>query len=403
MAKNSFLEWDTTASSNTDIAGIGIQGSNAVQNFDDALRTCMAQARSGIDGKMVYVNKTANYTALANDNNAFFDVSATSVTISLTAAATLAANWHCWIWANGYDVIIDPNSTELINGAATLTIKNGALALIQCTGSAFKAASLDLSSKLDTIQPLFTIASATTTDLSTVTTIEGTITGTTTITGLGTVAAGTFRSVYFAASLTLTHNATSLILPTGANIQTVAGDSATFISLGSGNWRCLRYLPTTFLQLGTAVASTSGTSHDFVTTKTGVKRLTVMFNGVSTTGTSPVIAQIGAGSVQATGYSGTYLQATGASAAVALAGATGLNVSHPTAAPAAYSGQMVLTLLNPSTNLWTMTCAVGDTVNTRTEHSTGLVTLSGAIDRVRVTTIGGADTFDAGSLNVIWE
>lgn len=155
--------------------------------------------------------------------------------------------------------------------------------------------------------------------------------------------------------------------------------------------------------IGTAQASTSGTSLDFTTTKTGVKRLTVIFNGVSTTGTSPLIAQIGSASIQTTGYSGTYLQATTGTAAAALAGATGLNIAHPTAAPAGYTGQMFLTLLNPATNLWVMTCAVGDTVNTRTEHSTGLVTLSGAIDRVRVTTIGGSDTFDAGSINVTWE
>lgn len=243
MAKNVFLDWDTTASNNTDVAGTGIQGSNAVQNFDDALRSCMAQLRSGVDGKMSYINKTANYTALANDNNAFFDISATSVTISLTAAATLAVNWHCWIWANGFDVIIDPNASELINGAATLTVKNGALALIQCTGSAFKAATIDLSTKLDTVQPQATIASATTTDLSTVTSIEVSVTGTTTITGLGTATAGTMRNVSFAGALTLTHNATSLILPTGANITTAAGDYAYFLSLGSGNWRCLSYLP----------------------------------------------------------------------------------------------------------------------------------------------------------------
>jgi len=82
------------------------------------------------------------------------------------------------------------------------------------------------------------IASATTTDIGAATGNSPDVTGTTTITGLGTVQAGTVRNVRFTGILTLTHNGTSLILPTGANITTAAGDTATFISLGSGNWYC---------------------------------------------------------------------------------------------------------------------------------------------------------------------
>lgn len=68
------------------------------------------------------------------------------------------------------------------------------------------------------------------------------ITGTTTITALGTAQAGAERTVTFTGILTLTHNATSLILPTGANITTAAGDVARFVSEGSGNWRCVSYM-----------------------------------------------------------------------------------------------------------------------------------------------------------------
>lgn len=85
------------------------------------------------------------------------------------------------------------------------------------------------------------IASATTTDIGAATGNFVDITGTTTITGLGTVQAGTHRWVKFSGALTLTHNATSLILPGGASITTAAGDTALFVSLGSGNWRCLFY------------------------------------------------------------------------------------------------------------------------------------------------------------------
>jgi hypothetical protein len=85
------------------------------------------------------------------------------------------------------------------------------------------------------------IASATTTDLGAVAGLAHDITGTTTITGLGTVAAGIWKIIKFEGALTLTHNATSLILPGGANITTADGDVGIFVSEGSGNWRCVSY------------------------------------------------------------------------------------------------------------------------------------------------------------------
>lgn len=65
-----------------------------------------------------------------------------------------------------------------------------------------------------------------------------TITGTTGITGFDSIASGAVRTLVFAGAVTLTHNATSLILPKGADITTAAGDVLQFTSLGGGNWRC---------------------------------------------------------------------------------------------------------------------------------------------------------------------
>lgn len=89
--------------------------------------------------------------------------------------------------------------------------------------------------------PLTTIASAATVNLAAATSNTVNISGTTTITGFGTFAAGATRRLIFQGALTLTHNATSLILPGGANITTAAGDAAEFVSLGSGNWKCFSY------------------------------------------------------------------------------------------------------------------------------------------------------------------
>lgn len=95
------------------------------------------------------------------------------------------------------------------------------------------------------------IASATTTDIGAATGNYVVVTGTTTITGFGTVQAGTVRIVEFSGAGTLTHNATSLILPGGANITRAAGDVGVFVSEGSGNWRCAAYTKAD----GTAVAA----------------------------------------------------------------------------------------------------------------------------------------------------
>jgi hypothetical protein len=87
------------------------------------------------------------------------------------------------------------------------------------------------------------LASASTTNIGAQQSDNVRITGTTTITSFGTIASGVTRQLRFAAALTLTHNATSLILPGGANIITAAGDTATAVSLGSGNWVVTDFMP----------------------------------------------------------------------------------------------------------------------------------------------------------------
>jgi hypothetical protein len=97
-----------------------------------------AQTALSLDNKVVYAAKAGNYTALAADNNAVHRYTATA-TVTLTAAATLAANWHYTVIADGADVTIDPNGAETINGAGTLVIQNGRSAFIICSGAAFFA------------------------------------------------------------------------------------------------------------------------------------------------------------------------------------------------------------------------------------------------------------------------
>jgi len=95
-----------------------------------------AQTSLSLDNKVVYSAKSANYTALATDNNAVLRFTA-AATLSLTAVATLGANWHVTVIADGGDVTIDPNASETIDGATTVVIPNGYSALVVSNGSAF--------------------------------------------------------------------------------------------------------------------------------------------------------------------------------------------------------------------------------------------------------------------------
>ena len=103
------------------------------------------------------------------------------------------------------------------------------------------------------------VASATTTDLGAVASNFARITGTTTITSLGTAAAGVWRDVTFDGALTLTHNATTLIIPGGANITTAQNDRMRVRSLGSGNWTVLSYVKASGAPL---VVATAAQTHD---------------------------------------------------------------------------------------------------------------------------------------------
>jgi len=106
------------------------------------------------------------------------------------------------------------------------------------------------------------------------------ITGTTTITGFGTSAAGTWKLVRFTGALTLTHNATKLILPGGANITTAAGDTLIAASLGSGNWVVLVYQPASGMPAAVAAALkilAVQTSYDTSTAPGSVVKVTAGF------------------------------------------------------------------------------------------------------------------------------
>lgn len=126
------------------------------------------------------------------------------------------------------------------------------------------------------------MASAATVNLANATGDFVNITGTTTITALGTVPAGAERNLVFAGVLTLTHNATSLILPGNANIVTAAGDVATVRSLGSGNWNCVNYVRGSGMPVPVATQAQAQAGTDNATVMTPLRVTQAISNTVST-------------------------------------------------------------------------------------------------------------------------
>ena len=150
------------------------------------------------------------------------------------------------------------------------------------------------------------------------------------------------------------------------------------------------------LKSGTAQASTSGTSIDFTNIPSWVKRITVMFSGVSTNGTSLKLCQLGAGSVTTSGYSNLSYNTTGAYNSAT----SGFSI-YLISASDAMGGNMVFTSLG--SNIWVASGTFGNGQGTQMAITAGSVTLSGTLDRVRITTVNGTDTFDAGSINILYE
>lgn len=150
-----------------------------------------------------------------------------------------------------------------------------------------------------------------------------------------------------------------------------------------------------------SIMSTSGTAIDFTGIPSWVKRITIMLNGVSTTGTSVLIAQLGSGSFTTSGY---YSSNTGYSS-------TGVAGTTTTTGIALDGG------LNDPNNLLTGTCVINNLYSTAwiatsctqkdsaavQSTGNGKVQLAGVLDRVRITTVNGTDTFDSGNISLIYE
>jgi hypothetical protein len=155
------------------------------------------------------------------------------------------------------------------------------------------------------------------------------------------------------------------------------------------------------IQRTTAQASTSGTSIDFTSIPSWVKRVTVMFQGVSTNGSSNMLVQLGSGSFTTSGYLGATSNIPNGGAAGTANFSTGFLLADGAVASAVLHGGIVFT--NVSSNAWVGFGTLGKSDGTNTITTGGSVSLSGVLDRVRITTVSGTPTFDAGTINILYE
>jgi len=173
---------------------------------------------------------------------------------------------------------------------------------------------------------------------------------------------------------------TGTLVVNGINSSIVSGTSKAF------NWN----------------GSSSNTSLDFTSIPSWAKRITVMFSGVSTNGTSVIQIQLGdSGGIETTGYLGAGGYIFGVNTSAVANFTSGFAITQATVAAAVYHGSMVIALIG--SNQWTANGGFARSDNNVLNFGQGSKTLSDTLTQVRITTVNGTDTFDAGTVNILYE
>jgi len=305
-------------------------------------------------------------------------------------------------WASGDHLMCRYDGTNIV------VLQVGAIT----AGATVGSATINMTSKAINEAKGASVASASTADIWTP--ADGNfvhITGTTTITSLGTAPqAGAERTVVFDGALTLTYNATTLILPSAANITTAAGDTMVVRADTTANMKVISYTKadgTSIVGAGPAKsltnATTSGTTVD-VTLSGTPSRIIVALNGVSGSSTGDLFIRLGTGGgIISTGYASSAQRTTTAATTGVATVTTGFQLTNVTVAAGLYSGTIILQHIGG--NVWTQSGTIGypaGSIATVEFHpSFGNVSLGAQVTTVRLAI--GSGNFDAGSFSVTWD
>ena len=340
MAKTKISEFSSTAASNTDIDNINIAEGCSPANVNNAIRSLMSQLKNQQDG-----TSGDNFTVGGN--------------LTVTGTTTLTT---------------------------VLPVASGGTGASTNAGTAYalKGANSDITSITGLTTPLTIAQGGTGTASTTFANLATNVTGTLPVANGGTGAA------------TLTSG--SVIVGAGTSTPTFVAPTTTgnvLFTTDGTTWSS-----TAKIVRATAVASTSGTSIDFTSIPSGVKRITLMFNGVSTTGSSNINVQLGTGGTPETsGYVGTSARyANGNTTSIGAVDATGFSME--TGSTDIDYGTWVFT--NITSNTWVCSATVSRNT-TNMVVVTGSKSLSGVLNMLRITTASGTPTFDAGSINIMYE
>jgi hypothetical protein len=210
-----------------------------------------------------------------------------------------------------------------------------------------------------------------------------------------------------AADTTLTlPNTTGTILQSGTAVTVAQGGTGLTSPGTAGNVLFTAdgstWSATQKIVAGTAQVSTSGTSITFTGIPSWAKRVTMLLNNISGSGTSPFLIRLGTSSgIVSTGYLST--ASASATNAYYAADTTGFILIAPVATVAAYVNQGVVSIFNLSGNTWISSGNFGSVPVQVTFASSGSVSLASTLTQISITTVNGTDTFDAGSINILYE
>lgn len=433
MAKNKISEFSSNPANNTDIAGINIAEGCAPSGINNAIRELMAQLKdqqTGADSDGFVVGG-----AFTSSGGAVFS---SGVTFSSSAVLSSTVTMSGTVSMNGTNNIGATTSSTILSGSVTQTTSSK----LYFDDSVTTASAPPLSWDGDTDTGIYRPASNTMAIVtggvdrlrvnSSGVVIIGSGEATTTVSGNilrapsgsgtnipgsdlqitsgnGTGTGGSGDIIFKTAAASGTSGSTANTMTQRLLITSKGG-----FSFGSGSTsygtagQVLKSngdAPPSFGSVLTFQSSKSatGSNVDFTDIPSTARRITIIFSGVSLSGTSsPLIVQIGSGSLQTTGYLSTSVGVTtNGNSSGGSSSTTGFAIYTGTSASNIFSGVMVLTLLDPSGNNWISTHN-GKYSSTVACSGGGDVTLTGVLDQLSIIA-PGTTTFDAGTINIAYE
>ena len=311
----------------------------------------------------------------------------TTATAAGTTTLTVASNYRQFFTGSTTQTIVLPVTSTLVTGMA-FEIENNSTGLLTVNSSGGNlVGTIPAGVCAHAVCIGITLTTAADWDWDYISNTSITGTGSAVLATSPTITTPTIDTITSAAATALTLKSAGTTALTISTSQT-----ATFASTVDDSVAILRPLVS-----GTAVASTSGTSIDFTSIPSWVKRITVMFNGVSLSSTANILIQIGpSGGVETSGYSGVVF----GNAIQGAWGGTGCLITRTGQATSTYSG--IVTIANITGSTWVCYATMGDSVNAYAGFSAGAKAITGTLSILRITSTS-TDTFDAGSINILYE